>query len=99
MIVSITDQLLIVWPTVIPKYSLTSQKPASLTCEKNSDPAPTARASNATVGRSRPRAGRPARPGARRRDAPGGGEGGAGRGAGGQPDPDGHQPAQHQRGE
>src|SRR3954453_20832874 len=54
MIVSITDQLLIVWPTVIPKYSLTSQKPASLTCEKNSDPASTARASNATVGRSRP---------------------------------------------
>src|SRR4051794_34216254 len=31
MIVSITDQLLMVWPTVMPKYSLTSQKPASLT--------------------------------------------------------------------
>src|SRR5947209_10476099 len=56
MIVSITDQLLIVSPTVIPKYSLTSQKPASLTCEKNSDPAPTARASSATVGESRPAA-------------------------------------------
>ena len=35
------DQVLIVSPTVMPKYSLTSQKPASLTCEKNSEPAPT----------------------------------------------------------
>src|SRR3954471_17494475 len=41
MIVSIRDQVLMVWPTVIPKYSLTSQNPASLTCEKNSEPAPT----------------------------------------------------------
>ncbi len=31
-----------VWPTLRPKYSLTSQKPASLTCEKNTDPAPIA---------------------------------------------------------
>src|SRR3954471_5264103 len=53
MIVSITDQLLIVSPTVIPKYSLTSQKPASLTWEKNSEPAPTASASSAVMGRSR----------------------------------------------
>ena len=37
-------------PTVMPKYSLTSQKPASLTCEKNSEPEPMARASSATVG-------------------------------------------------
>src|SRR5947209_10771878 len=56
MIVSITDQLLIVSPTVIPKYSFTSQKPASLTCEKNSEPAPTASASSATVGLSSPAA-------------------------------------------
>src|SRR3954471_16558538 len=64
MIVSITDQLLIVCPTVIPKYSLTSQKPASLTWEKNSEPAPTASASSATVGRSSPSASGPARPAA-----------------------------------
>jgi hypothetical protein len=31
MIVSHTDQVLIVWTTVIPKYSFTSQKPPSLT--------------------------------------------------------------------
>src|SRR3954469_25092730 len=48
MIVSITDQLLMVSPTVIPKYSFTSQKPASFTCEKNSDPAPTANTINDT---------------------------------------------------
>ena len=36
--VSMIDQVLIVWPTLIPKYSLTSQNPASFTCEKNSDP-------------------------------------------------------------
>ena len=35
-----------VWPTLIPKYSLTSQKPASLTWEKNSEPAPTASTSS-----------------------------------------------------
>ena len=56
MIVSITDQVLMVCPTVIPKYSLTSQNPASLTWEKNSEPAPTASASSATVGRSSPAA-------------------------------------------
>src|SRR3954468_8670945 len=50
MIVSITDQVLMVCPTVIPKYSLTSQKPASLTCEKNSDPQPIASTSSATSG-------------------------------------------------
>src|SRR3954452_22774989 len=43
MTVSMTDHDLIVSPTVSPKYSLTSQKPASLTCEKNSDPQPMAR--------------------------------------------------------
>src|SRR3954468_15646133 len=53
MIVSITDQLLMVCPTVIPKYSLTSQKPASLTCEKNNEPQPMASASNETCGLSR----------------------------------------------
>jgi hypothetical protein len=36
-----------VWPTVSPKSSLTSQKPASFTCERNSEPAPIARASRA----------------------------------------------------
>src|SRR5664279_5988688 len=45
--VSITDQVLIVSPIVMPKYSLTSQKPASLTCEKNSEPAPTANTTSA----------------------------------------------------
>src|ERR1044071_2053115 len=52
MIVSITDQVLMVCPTVIPKYSFTSQKPASLTCEKNNDPHPMASASRDTPGRS-----------------------------------------------
>src|SRR3569833_2204357 len=47
MIVSSTDQVLIVSPTLIPKYSLTSQKPASLTWEKNSDPEPMASTSSA----------------------------------------------------
>src|SRR3954467_2315854 len=42
IMVSMIDHVLIVWPTVMPKYSLTSQKPASLTCKKNSEPAPTA---------------------------------------------------------
>src|SRR4051812_5267736 len=46
MMVSITDQVLMFWPTVRPKYSLTSQKPASFTCEKNSDPEPTASTSS-----------------------------------------------------
>ena len=47
MIVSITDQVLMVWPTVIPKYSFTSQNPASLTWLKKSEPAPMARTSRA----------------------------------------------------
>ena len=46
MTVSITDQLRIVSPTVMPKYSLTSQNPASLTWLKNSDPAPMASTSS-----------------------------------------------------
>src|SRR5450830_659660 len=46
MTVSITDQLRIVSPTVMPKYSLTSQKPASLTWLKNSDPEPMASTSS-----------------------------------------------------
>src|SRR3954468_8645649 len=40
--VSITDQDLMVCPTVSPKYSLTSQNPASLTWLKNSEPQPMA---------------------------------------------------------
>jgi hypothetical protein len=39
--VSMIDQLLIVSATDMPKNSLTSQNPASLTCEKNSEPQPT----------------------------------------------------------
>ncbi len=39
--VSIKDQAFTVWPTLMPKYSLTSQKPASLTWEKNTEPAAT----------------------------------------------------------
>src|SRR3954453_16157725 len=46
--VSITDQDLRVWPTVSPKYSLTSQKPASLTWLKNSEPDPIASTSRET---------------------------------------------------
>ena len=42
-----TDHDLIVSPTVRPKYSLTSQKPASLTWLKNSEPQPIARTSRA----------------------------------------------------
>src|SRR5690349_14401767 len=44
--VSISDHDLIVCPTLSPKYSLTSQNPASLTCEKNSEPLPTASTSS-----------------------------------------------------
>src|SRR3954464_13551848 len=40
--VSINDQDLMVWPTEKPKYSLTSQNPASLTWEKNTEPEPMA---------------------------------------------------------
>src|SRR3954454_18451892 len=46
MIVSIADQVLNVSGTLIPKYWLMSQKPASLTIEKNSEPAPIASASS-----------------------------------------------------
>src|SRR4029079_11623745 len=46
--VSITDHDLMVCPTVSPKYSLTSQNPASLTWEKNSEPAPTASTTSET---------------------------------------------------
>ena len=53
MIVSMIDQVLMVCPTVRPKYSLTSQNPASLTWEKNSEPAPMARTrSEVWVGRA-----------------------------------------------
>ena len=47
MIVSMTDQVLIVWPTSMPKYSFTSQNPASFTWLKNSEPAPIASTSSA----------------------------------------------------
>jgi hypothetical protein len=46
MIVSQTDQVLIVWVTLILRYSFTSQKPPSLTWEKINDPAPVAIANN-----------------------------------------------------
>src|ERR1035437_8495679 len=46
MIVSQTDQVLMVSATDMLKYSFTSQKPPSLTCEKISEPAPVAMASN-----------------------------------------------------
>jgi hypothetical protein len=46
IIVSQTDHVLSVWATVILKYSFTSQKPPSLTCEKINEPAPVATASN-----------------------------------------------------
>src|SRR4051794_40854162 len=49
MIVSMADQVLKVCPTVIPKYSLTSQKPASLTWDRNSDPDPIASASSGAL--------------------------------------------------
>ena len=89
MIVSITDQVLMVCPTVIPKYSLTSQKPASLTCEKNSDPQPIASASSATVGL--------VEGGGERRHDAGRGDRGDRRRAGGDPDADRDQPAEQQR--
>ena len=46
MMVSSTDQVLSVCGTLRLKYSFTSQKPPSLTCEKISAPAPVAIASN-----------------------------------------------------
>ena len=50
---SITLQVLRVWPTVVPRYSLTSQKPASLTCERNTEPAPIASTSRDASGDDR----------------------------------------------
>src|SRR5260370_42200684 len=51
-IVSITVQDLNVSTTVSPKYSFTSQNPASFTCERINDPEPVARTINSrlTVG-------------------------------------------------
>src|SRR5471032_420615 len=46
IIVSQSDHVLNVCPTVMPKYSLTSQKPPSFTCEKISEPEPVASTSN-----------------------------------------------------
>src|SRR6476659_4435903 len=46
--VSISDQDLMFWLTDSPKYCLVSQKPASLTCEKNSEPAPIASTNSET---------------------------------------------------
>src|SRR5579859_7899166 len=46
MMVSLTDQVFMVSPTDMLKYSFTSQKPPSLTCEKMSAPAPVAMASS-----------------------------------------------------
>src|SRR5579884_1772161 len=48
-IVSITDQDARVCLTSIPKNSLTSQNPASFTCEKNSEPEPMASASSGAL--------------------------------------------------
>ena len=62
--VSITDQDLIVSPTVRPKYSLTSQKPASLTWLKNSDPHPIASTSSARLVRGQVGASGPTMPAA-----------------------------------
>src|SRR3954452_17884318 len=47
--VSIADQVLNVSLTVIPKYWLMSQKPASLTCDRNSEPQPIASASSGAL--------------------------------------------------
>ena len=46
MMVSHMDQVLMVCPTVMLKYSFTSQKPPSLTWEKMRAPAPVAMANN-----------------------------------------------------
>jgi len=48
-IVSITVQDLNVSTTVSPKYSLTSQNPASFTCERINDPEPVARTINSRL--------------------------------------------------
>src|SRR5471032_2988213 len=49
IIVSQSDHVLNVCPTVMPKYSLTSQKPPSFTCEKISEPQPVASTSNSAL--------------------------------------------------
>src|SRR5471032_3264302 len=49
IIVSQSDHVLNVCPTVMPKYSLTSQKPPSFTCEKISEPHPVASTSNSAL--------------------------------------------------
>src|ERR1700712_959271 len=54
--VSMTDQVLSVWPTVRPKYSFTSQNPASLTCERNTEPAPTDSTTSDSCAGARPAA-------------------------------------------
>src|SRR6202034_156143 len=46
MMVSSSDHVLNVCPTVMPKYSLINQNPPSLTCEKISEPEPVANTSN-----------------------------------------------------
>src|SRR3712207_4919469 len=46
--VSINDHVLMVCPTDMPKNSLTIQNPASLTWEKNTEPAPTASTTSET---------------------------------------------------
>src|SRR5579875_521745 len=51
---SMTDQVLNVCGTVILKLWLTSQNPASLTCDRNSEPVPTASASRARCGELNP---------------------------------------------
>ena len=45
---AILDQVLMFSPTEIPKYSLISQKPESLTCENNNEQQPLANTSKAT---------------------------------------------------
>ena len=89
MIVSITDQLLIVSPTVIPKYSLTSQKPGVVDVREEQ------RAG--ADGQREQRDGGAVQAGGQRGDDAGGGDRRDRRRAGGQPDADGDQPAEHQR--
>ena len=53
MMHSITVQVFRFCPTVMPMYSLTSQKPASLTWDRNSEPEPIASTISATIGLDR----------------------------------------------
>src|SRR6478735_12047251 len=53
---SMRDHVLNVWPTVILKYSLTSQNPASFTWLRNTEPAPIASTISATCVGDRPSA-------------------------------------------